>query len=268
MAVNMKNVKAITHNNKQVSKIEDSNGNIIWGSYDAFPYRRLEYIHFNGTDNYIDSGLYPLYPKNKAVWIKVDSDITTTSARILGSYNGNSTDAARRYYLVVNRSSGFGAAYGNQWAGGLSTSYLTKPVLLWATQNNTGKVMYVGVKSFDDQTTYTASTTITTTSAIQTSVKICIGSNFGAGGQTDTNAMYKGRLYLFRCKNTNGSGAIENEMIPAQRKSDGVCGLYDTETSTFHPMQGSNVTTAAAGPTIDEYWDLTSDYSTPPEPIA
>lgn len=33
-----------------VKMIQDSNGNIIWGSQSAFPYRRLEYIHFNGAE--------------------------------------------------------------------------------------------------------------------------------------------------------------------------------------------------------------------------
>ena len=42
-------------------------------------------------------------------------------------------------------------------------------------------------------------------------------------------------------------------MYPCQRKSDGVCGLYDTYTSTFHPMIGTTITSSAAGPIEDEY---------------
>jgi hypothetical protein len=45
----MKDVKAMSIPEGTVKKIEDSNGNIIWGSQDAFPYRRLEYIE--STDN-------------------------------------------------------------------------------------------------------------------------------------------------------------------------------------------------------------------------
>jgi len=48
--MNMKDVKAITIPEGNVKKIEDSNGNIIWGSQSAFPYRRLEYIHLNGNE--------------------------------------------------------------------------------------------------------------------------------------------------------------------------------------------------------------------------
>lgn len=39
-----------------VKQIQDSNGNIIWGSQSAFPYRRLEYIKFSGAE-YINTWL-------------------------------------------------------------------------------------------------------------------------------------------------------------------------------------------------------------------
>lgn len=38
MAINLDNVKAITHNNKEVIKIEDSNGNVIWKKADVIYY--------------------------------------------------------------------------------------------------------------------------------------------------------------------------------------------------------------------------------------
>jgi hypothetical protein len=41
-----------------VKKIEDSNGNIIWGSQSAFPYRRLEYLDMKNA--WIDTGLKPV----------------------------------------------------------------------------------------------------------------------------------------------------------------------------------------------------------------
>ena len=54
MAVDMSNVKQIMHNNKEVIKIEDSLGHIIWQKVPEQPFRRLEYIAFDGT-NYCDS---------------------------------------------------------------------------------------------------------------------------------------------------------------------------------------------------------------------
>ena len=57
----MKDIKAISipvnGTDKVVNKIEDANGNIIWGSQSAFPYRRLEYLHFSGTE-YLQLGTY------------------------------------------------------------------------------------------------------------------------------------------------------------------------------------------------------------------
>ena len=42
-------------------------------------------------------------------------------------------------------------------------------------------------------------------------------------------------------------------MIPCQRKSDSVCGMYDTINNVFYPLIGTNITSAAAGPTVNEY---------------
>ena len=49
MATNFSQVKALTITEGSVKKIADSNGNIIWGSQTAFPYRRLQYIQSTGT---------------------------------------------------------------------------------------------------------------------------------------------------------------------------------------------------------------------------
>lgn len=54
MSINMANVKQIMHNNKEVIKIEDSLGHIIWQKEPEQPYRRLEYIKFNGAE-YVDT---------------------------------------------------------------------------------------------------------------------------------------------------------------------------------------------------------------------
>lgn len=41
-------------------------------------------------------------------------------------------------------------------------------------------------------------------------------------------------------------------LVPAQRKSDSVCGLYDILNNRFYPMEGTNITTTAAGNTFCE----------------
>ena len=42
--MNMIDVTSLTIPEGTVKKIEDSNGNMIWGSASVYPYRRLEYI--------------------------------------------------------------------------------------------------------------------------------------------------------------------------------------------------------------------------------
>lgn len=78
----MKDVKAISIIEGTVKKIEDSNGNIIWGSYDAFPYRRLEYIKFSGAE-YININYAPG---------------TNRSDRIIASFKGNQNGATNGCY--------------------------------------------------------------------------------------------------------------------------------------------------------------------------
>ena len=251
----MKDIKAISIPEGQVKKIENSNGDIIWGSQAAFPYRLLEYVHLNGAE-YIDTGLKPNYPKNRAIWIKADSNLTQTSVRVIGAYANSSADAARRCYFLANRDGGFGFALGNQWVGGKATAQLHNKVLLYGTINSTGKSTTWGVKSPDDVTTY-ASGSLSTSTAIGQTANIGIGTNIGEGGTWDSTYTFKGNIYMYRIKNTNGSGPIENDMYPVQRKSDKVCGMYDIKTNTFHPMQGTTITDGAAGPVVDEYWDLT-----------
>lgn len=59
MAIDMKTVKAITHNNKSVKNIKDSNGDIIWGNPTDYPYRRLEYLQGNNITYGFDTGVKP-----------------------------------------------------------------------------------------------------------------------------------------------------------------------------------------------------------------
>lgn len=70
--------------------------------------------------------------------------------------------------------------------------------------------------------------------------------------------MTSGKVYQYLVRETDGSSALLVNAYPVQRKSDGVCGLYDVLNSVFYPMQGTTITSGAAGPVVDEYWDLTA----------
>lgn len=83
--MNLKDVKEITIPQGAVKKIEDSNGKIIWGSQDAFPYRRLEYLYFNGTDNYVSLGGKASYNRQDRITATILS--TTQDAGLCGGYS-------------------------------------------------------------------------------------------------------------------------------------------------------------------------------------
>ena len=78
-----------------------------------------------------------------------------------------------------------------------------------------------------------------------------------SSGNIDIQNYTQGNLYYFEERKTNASGTYTHRLYPAQRKSDNKCGMYDTVTNTFYPMNGTSTTTSAAGPVVDEYWDLT-----------
>lgn len=69
MALN--DIKEITIPEGNVKMIQNVNGDIIWGSQSAFPYRRLEYLNFTGNQ-YIDTGHYMLAGTYRA-YISVES---------------------------------------------------------------------------------------------------------------------------------------------------------------------------------------------------
>lgn len=73
-----------------------------------------------------------------------------------------------------------------------------------------------------------------------------------ANGNISYGGYWTGKLYKFE-KYIASTDTLQNNQFPCQRKSDGVCGLYDTVAQMFFPMTGTTITAAAAGPVIDEY---------------
>lgn len=77
-------------------------------------------------------------------------------------------------------------------------------------------------------------------------------------GSSGAESFCTGNVYSMVERRANYQGELLHNYIPCQRKSDNVCGLYDTVDNLFLAMQGTSITTQAAGPTVDEYWDLTA----------
>ena len=259
----MKNVKAITIPEGQVKKITDSNGNVIWGNPSDFPYRRLEYIHFNGAE-YVQTDFYPgTYNKNYQFEFTVDNK---TDSMSLGCYyNVSTADALRRWYILNINSSGIRCGVGNQWSGytaanSWSTTDVLKVNASYRRDNSTPKLFWF-LKNMTTNTDINSANPVsaTTTGNIQTSVKLRIGCRTSTtSGGTENQEYFKGKMFWFSKRNESSSGTLERNLIPCQRKSDSVCGFYDTVSNSFWPMVGTTITDAAAGPVVDEYWDLTA----------
>ena len=232
MAIDMSNVKQIMHNNKEVIKIEDSNGNIIWGSQSAFPYRRLEYIHFNGAEH-----IHTTYnPYNQMKW-----ELTFKMDSATDGYSG-ATGSSADYHCTIGSS-----ANGNVggWFLGAFREYSAYP----STNKNTVILdRYKGKVWINNNLVFTGTAKYGSTSTR--------GMDFGARIDNSGNLGYymKGNIYNSKISN---AGTLVAEYIPAQRKSDGVCGLYRPSNSTFYPMSGTDTTTNAAGPVVEENWDPT-----------
>ena len=92
MALN--DVKEITIPEGSVKQIQDSNGNIIWGSQLAFPYRRLEYIDMSGK--YIN-----LEARPEKGYYFMNTKIDTTSPLVssgYGIYFGSAGSGKRLFF--------------------------------------------------------------------------------------------------------------------------------------------------------------------------
>ena len=61
-------------------------------------------------------------------------------------------------------------------------------------------------------------------------------------------------LYGFYIKVNDSDPNRVFDAYPVQRKSDGVCGIYDVINSAFYPCSGSASITCA-GPVITEYFE-------------
>ena len=245
MAIDFSQVKTITIPEGSVKKITDSNGAVLWANKTAFPYRRLQYIKFSGAE-YVDTNV--TLPAGNS-YKRFDLAINWQDASNWG-VNGFDSDTSNRFNIGVNGSghSRYGSGSTNTWADsdGYNISLNTKyDLVLLASKGSTNLAfLQNGINIW---TSPTRSTTFNSATG-----NIYIGAALYKGEAKNFN---KELIYGAVLRVNNVSGVIFNG-VPVQRKSDGVCGLYDTVSGIFRPMQGTTITDAAAGPIVDEYWNL------------
>ena len=245
-----------TINNFGVSKITTANGDIIWGSPDAFPYRLLDYIYFSGNNEYINTGLQG---SSGHYWqVLVSFDTYTETSDVLCSYNDTIANTRKRFYLGRGTT---GPAMrfnlGNTWSNTISVPLNNKMKLEGRTaQSGSNTILYIHVENESGSTLIDTSITSATNTTNSNGYNLFLMAN--NNDNKSAERFSNGKVYNLIQKATNSSGIVEFNGIPCQRKSDNVCGLYDVINNTFYPMQGTNITTTAAGTILDEYWDLTA----------
>lgn len=248
MALN--DVKEITIPEGSVKKIEDSNGNIIWGSQSAFPYRRLEYIHFSGAEAI-------------NCWYQFLSGNTYKRVDMRCKYLVNNNWGSSGYYTTSNNKMllGVNGSGKTQFAVGSKYVYNTSDLIdidntkfynwvLWSNNGNCNLSIYNGPGEVD---------LVGKTNTYSYTFNANAGRFYvGAYNNNGTLNAYSTMDLQYLILRANSYSNIVFKGIPCQRKSDGVCGLYDTISGVFRAMEGTTITSSAAGPVVDEYWDLTA----------
>lgn len=265
MAINMKDVKAITIPDGSVKKIEDANGNIIWGSVTAFPYRKLEYIKFSGAE-YIQTDFYggTININHQCEFSNTNTSTFERQQLLIGLYDNSVTNNLRRFYPILINNSGIDCCVGSTWSS-YATSFSANDKLKFSLTYNKDSsdhprfYWYLINQTNSGVTIGTAAPLVeNTVGDLNTTLALRLGCQ-RTGPTNDRNENYwVGNVYNYQRRQNNSSGTLLTNYIPCQRKSDNVCGVYDTISQTFIPMQGTNITTSAAGSIVDEYWDLTA----------
>lgn len=250
---------------KAVKKIEDSNGNIIWGSQSAFPYRRLEYIHFSGAEG-IDLGFKPGSTGNQgvqAVRARITGPLTNPSYGIILGCAGDSAATGGAMRILIQSYCVDTATVGqrvgrNSSTYGYSTTMNANEFYNFRLRTTSNSSTYIDIYNSNGQLISGTNATINVSYTVANMPNENL-MRYNSAGSIVSNGYSQGDISLFRqWDGAQSTGTLIKDMYPCQRKSDGVCGLYDVLNSTFYPMQGTNITSTAAGPIEDEYWDLTA----------
>ena len=257
MALN--DVKEITIPEGSVKQIQDSNGNIIWGSESAFPYRMLEYIDIP-ADAYLNLGSQG----NSNTGLKLDINFNPTeqstqqvSGNVFGSiyYNGSTY---YRYHITSDKKGLI-----QVWFGTGNFSYKDSDIY---SNDNNKHIIELNMHSIKDKKLYVDNVdkgTYTTTSTINTGLLYLGARRFNNNGNITINN-YDRTIRVYYCELSNDSYSIENpndisKLYPVQRKSYGKVGLLkvwkDGEAIKFCVSETS--TDCIAGPTVQEYYDGT-----------
>lgn len=229
MALDFSQIKAISIPEGSVKQIADSQGNILWKKEKATLYRQLEYIQSDSkAKNSFRIPLYVGFTSDNTTNLDIWYSLTQTS----GQYYGAILSAYNNTHLAYVEGNSSSSQLRVRWSGGtwLNLGTLSS---LGTSKHNIG--LWNGQFWLDGNSKGTSGTGTVT--------------NVTLFSQTPDGAEYSliGRFYELIMKENN---VEKHHFVPAQRKSDGVLGVYDTVAGVFRVNAGTG--TFIAGPTTDE----------------
>jgi len=230
--MDMNNVKSIYDNTvgKEVKKIQDANGNIIWYKVpDGF--RKVEYIHGDG-EQYINTG----YESNTN--IEIDFKYKSDQIPFYQPGWGSNTRAIIGGRTAVLNGISLWERDGNYQYGEASTAYPAIKTALENTNIHTVKIAKGGDLYVDETKilTYTPGSSFLSGSYIYLFTTL---SAYKAGytreDGTDKRTMV-GRFYNCTIKD---NGVVVRYLIPMLRNSDNKPGMYDLVNDVFYTNAGT-----------------------------
>ena len=239
--IDLTTVKDIVHNGKHVKNIKDSNNRIIW-SVSSTPYRKLDYIKFSGNE-YVELSYRSGSLDNSIIEATFEYTYLNDSQTIYG--NG---DRDRGYDIQLSGEYIF-AKSSSIYNNLVDNGKYKLTVNTGSSSSNTS----VSTSVYD----YKTGTTKNTSRKLSNTFALLYFDYIGCL-QKDSNKSnyFKSKLYEFHWKSKGNVIIPEMTLVPCQRKSDNVCGLYDTTNNVFLPMEGTVITDGARGNVVDENWDV------------
>lgn len=255
MALN--DVKEITIPEGSVKKIEDSNGNIIWGSASAFPYRLLEYIDIP-ANAYLNLNSYG----NSTLGLKLDFNVNPDgeSTQLVGNLFGSIYYNGSTYYRYHISSAATGIF--QVWFGTGNASYKDAG---FYSNDNSRHYIELNMHSPRDKKLYVDNVdkgVYTAISSTNTGLVYLGARRFNNNGTVSTNN-YNRKIRVYYCElggaayDTNPNDT--SKMYPVQRKSDGKVGLLKiwNDGGAIRFCDSETSTDCIAGPTVQEYFEGT-----------
>ena len=218
--MDMNDVKSIYDNSvgKEVKKIQDGNGNVIWYKVPD-GYRKVEYLESDGNQ-YFDSGVEAKYSIGLHTKFQCLSNV---NAAICGAINNITTGYNSRHHLTLYGS----GIYWYYYNSNRTSATFSAPNLSFTGVNTFYLNTATGVVKINDNTgTFTA-------------LQGTVGSNYGIFGRLSNTLAIQSRpvkIFWFILMDSN---VVVRHFIPVVRNSDNKPGMYDLVNDVFYTNQGT-----------------------------